>query len=167
MAHRQRTTLAAALGAALALAAPAPAAAQNIVETAAAAGSFDILGGALNRTGLAEVLAGPGPFTVFAPTDGAFEDLPDAEQRALLAPDNRDQLEQLLRFHVIRGEFTSEDLVGIAGTVETLMGQPLAFDGTEVPINVGGATVVEADIPADNGVIHVVDEIILPPELNR
>ena len=168
MSHRHPKALVAALGFLAALVgAPAAAPAQNIVETADASGQFDILVGALEDTGLAPALEGPGPFTVFAPTDAAFEDLPDAEQIVLLSPDNRQQLESLLRFHVVRAELTSEDLVGIAGLVETTMGQRLAFDGTSTPINVGGASVIEADIMADNGVIHVVDRIILPPELNR
>jgi uncharacterized surface protein with fasciclin (FAS1) repeats len=168
MLDRRHLTVAAAVGLTLAAAgAPAPAAADDIVDTAAAAGQFDILAGALEKTGLDEALRGPGPFTVFAPTDAAFEKLPDEEQRLLLAPENRERLAELLSFHVVRGEVTAEQIVGRAVILDTVAGEPLAIDGTSQPVNVGGAPLLEADIPADNGVIHVVGEVVVPPEFTR
>lgn len=168
MVHRRHVSRAAALGFALAaLGAPAAAEAQDIVDVAAGAGQFDTLVGALEETGLDEALRGPGPFTVFAPTDAAFAALSDEEQRILLNPENRDRLENLLLFHVVEGELTSADIAGRAVIVDTLSGNPLAIDGTASPINVGGAPLEGADIPADNGVIHVVGEVVVPPEIDR
>jgi uncharacterized surface protein with fasciclin (FAS1) repeats len=168
MAHRPTVGLAAALGFTLvAVGAPPAAQAQDIVDVAEAAGQFDTLVGALEETGLDEALRGPGPFTVFAPTDAAFAALSDEEQRILLNPENRDRLENLLLFHVVEGEVMSDEIVGRAVIVDTLSGNPLAIDGTASPVNVGGAPLEGADIPADNGVIHVVGEVVIPPEIDR
>jgi uncharacterized surface protein with fasciclin (FAS1) repeats len=169
MAHRRHVTLAAAAGVAalLAFGAPSVARAQSIVEVAASAGQFNTLVGALRETGLADTLSGGGPYTVFAPTDAAFAELSDAEQRALLNPENRGQLENLLLFHVVEGEVPREAFDGLAVLVPTLYGDNLAIDGTVTPINVGGAPLADAGIEADNGLIHVVGEVIVPPELSR
>ncbi len=168
MAQRRTVTLAALLGLALSVvAAPAAAQTDDIVDTAAGAGMFDTLVGALEDTGLDEALREPGPFTVFAPTDAAFAKLSDEEQRILLNPEHRDRLADLLLFHVVEGEITSDRIAGRAVILDTLAGNPLAIDGTASPVNVGGAPLVEADIEAANGVIHVVDEVILPPEVSR
>ncbi|MFP4126179.1 MAG: fasciclin domain-containing protein [Alphaproteobacteria bacterium] len=168
MLHRRHVGRAAALGLALAASgAPAAAEAQDLVDVAASNGQFDTLVGALKETGLDEALRGPGPFTVFAPTDAAFAELSDEEQRVLLNPENRDPLDNVLLFHVVEGEVTSEQIEGRAVLVDTRSGNPLAIDGTATPINVGGAPLEAADIEADNGVIHVVDEVILPPAMAR
>mgnify|MGYP006295896343 CR=1 FL=1 len=168
MVHRRHVGRAAALGLALAaLGAPAAAEAQDLVDVAAADGQFDTLVGTLEETGLDEALRGPGPFTVFAPTDAAFAALSDEEQRILLNPEHRDRLDNLLLFHVVEGEIASTEIAGRALILDTLAGNPLAIDGTATPINVGGAPLEAADIKADNGVIHVVGEVILPPEIAR
>ncbi|TVQ29895.1 MAG: hypothetical protein EA356_15600 [Geminicoccaceae bacterium] len=138
-------------------------AAGNIVETAAAAGQFQTLLAAAEAAGLVETLSGPGPLTVFAPTDDAFARLPAGTVENLLRPENRDQLTTILSFHVVPGVITSDDLAGIATRLETAAGRDLAIDATGTPVNVGGATLAAADIQATNGVIHVVDRVILPP----
>jgi uncharacterized surface protein with fasciclin (FAS1) repeats len=167
MSHRRHPILAAALGLVVAVFATATAKAQTLVDVAAADGSFSTLVGALQETGLDETLRGPGPFTVFAPTDAAFAELSDEEQRILLNPENRERLANLLLFHVVEGEVTSDRIVGRAVIVDTVNGEPLAIDGTARPVNVGGAPLVTADIDAVNGVIHAVDRVILPPEIDR
>ena len=167
MSHHRHTILAAALGFVVAAFATVAAKAQDIVDVAAADGSFSTLVGALQETGLDETLRGPGPFTVFAPTDAAFAQLSDDEQRILLDPQNRERLADLLLFHVVEGEVTSDRIVGRAVIVDTVNGEPLAIDGTARPVNVGGAPLVSADIRATNGVIHAVDEVILAPEIDR
>lgn len=136
---------------------------QNIVETAAAAGQFGTLLAAAEAAGLVETLAGPGPMTVFAPTDEAFARLPAGTVDSLLQPQNRDQLVGILTFHVVPGEITSSDLAGMAVRLETASGRELAVDATTPAVNVGGARLIGADIQASNGVIHVVDRVILPP----
>ena len=168
MIHHRTPSFAAAIGlTALVVGAPAAAEAEDIVDVAASSGQFGTLVGALEETGLDEVLRGPGPFTVFAPTDAAFAQLSDEEQRILLNPEHRDRLANLLTFHVVEGEVTSDQIVGRAVIVDTVSGNPLAIDGTAEPVNVGGAPLEDADIAADNGVIHVVGEVIVPPEVER
>jgi uncharacterized surface protein with fasciclin (FAS1) repeats len=166
MTYRRHVTAAALAAGLVALGAPA-AKAQTIVEVADSAGQFNTLLGALRETGLDETLRGGGPYTVFAPTDTAFAELSDTEQSALLNPADLEQLESLLLFHVIEGEVTLDEFEGLAVLVPTLYGEVLAIDGTTTPINVGGAPLANAGIEADNGVIHVVDEVIVPPELSR
>ena len=136
---------------------------QDIVDTAVAAGDFTTLVAAVEAAGLVDTLKGPGPFTVFAPTDAAFAALPAGTVESLLEPANRDTLTKILTFHVVPHEFESADLAGLAGRLETVAGLPLGFDATGTPVNIGGATLVAADIAASNGVIHVVDRVILPP----
>jgi len=167
MFHRRPVIAAAVLGFVVAAFATGAAKAQNIVDVAAADGSFSTLVGALQETGLDETLRGPGPFTVFAPTDTAFAELSDEEQRILLDPENRERLANLLLFHVVEGEVASDQIVGRAVIVDTVNGEPLGIDGTARPVNVGGAPLVTADIQAVNGVIHAVGEVILPPEIDR
>ncbi|WP_416675612.1 fasciclin domain-containing protein [Egbenema bharatensis] len=135
----------------------------TIVDIAAASGAFDTLVAALTEAELAEVLAGEGPFTVFAPTDEAFAALPEGTLEQLLLPENREILIQILTYHVVPGTVTSDQLE--SGEVETV-------EGSTVNVMVGGeavmineANVVEADILASNGVIHVIDRVILPPAL--
>jgi uncharacterized surface protein with fasciclin (FAS1) repeats len=149
-----------------AAAAPAAPAARNIVETAAAAGSFKTLAAALERAGLVEALAGKGPFTVFAPTDEAFAKVPKADLDALLA--DRERLKKVLLHHVVSGEVRAADLKAGAdaeGLVNatTLAGTPLVIRLGDAGVRVGAsASVVTPDVGASNGVIHVIDEVLIP-----
>lgn len=136
--------------------------AADIVETAASAGSFGTLLAAVEAAGLAETLKGEGPFTVFAPTDEAFAKLPDGTVESLLQPQNRERLEQVLTYHVVPGRIMSSDLAGQETTAETVAGGELAIDATGSAVMVEGATVSQADIEASNGVIHVIDSVMLP-----
>ena len=140
---------------------PPPAAAGNIVQTATEAGNFTTLVTALEAAGLTETLQGPGPFTVFAPTDAAFDKLPEGTLGALL--DDREQLASILTYHVIAGSVTAGDLVASNGaTPTTVNGQPLDIVVQDGTVYVNGAQVVAADIAASNGVIHAIDTVLLP-----
>ena len=153
-----------ALTASTAMIAAAPALAgghgKDIVDTAVEAGSFTTLVAAVQAAGLVETLKGDGPFTVFAPTDEAFAALPEGTVESLLLPENKDKLTAILTYHVVPGKVMSTDLTNgmMAGTVEgsevTIM--------TEGGVMVNGANVTTADIEATNGVIHVIDAVILP-----
>ncbi|MCB1014739.1 MAG: fasciclin domain-containing protein [Acidimicrobiales bacterium] len=136
------------------------AAEQNIVETAVAAGDFTTLATALEAADLVETLQGDGPFTVFAPTDAAFEALPDGTLDELLA--DPEALANVLTFHVVDGDVLSSDLSD-GMEVEALNGDTLtiSIDGDTVMVN--DATVTTADIEASNGVIHVIDAVLIPP----
>ncbi|MEM8766586.1 MAG: fasciclin domain-containing protein [Pseudomonadota bacterium] len=131
---------------------------KNIVEVATEAGSFSTLLAALEATDLTGVLEGEGPFTVFAPTDEAFAALPEGALDSLLA--NPDQLAKILTMHVVSGEARAADVVNLA-EVTTVEGSALAID-TADGVSIGGAKVVAADVEAGNGVIHVIDRVILP-----
>ena len=135
----------------------------TIVDVAVAAGSFETLVAAVTAADLVETLSGDGPFTVFAPTDDAFAALPEGVLDKLLLPENKDVLVKILTYHVVSGEVTS-DLV-TAGDVETVEGQTIEL-GTEGGVTVNGANVVTADVDASNGVIHVIDAVILPPDVD-
>jgi uncharacterized surface protein with fasciclin (FAS1) repeats len=135
--------------------------AANIVETAVAAGNFNTLVAAVQAAGLAETLSSPGPFTVFAPTDDAFAKLPAGTVENLLKPENKDQLIAVLTYHVVSGKVMSGDIAGKQLEAETVQGQSLAIDATS-GVKVDNATVVQADIVTDNGVIHVIDAVVLP-----
>ena len=130
----------------------------NIIEVAMEAGSFSTLLTALDAASLTEVLEGDGPFTVFAPTDEAFAALPAGALEGLLA--NPDQLAAVLTLHVVSGEAMAADVITLT-EVTTVGGTVLPID-TETGVSVGGATVVVADVDAANGVIHVIDRVILP-----
>lgn len=153
-----------ALTCATALSAPAMAPAQDmdIVDTAVAAGSFETLVAAVQAAGLVETLKGEGPFTVFAPTDDAFAALPDGTLDTLLLPENRDQLTAILTYHVVPAAIPASELAGQTVSVLTVNGERLTVDGRD-GVMVNDATVVEADIMTSNGIIHVVDSVILPP----
>jgi uncharacterized surface protein with fasciclin (FAS1) repeats len=153
--------LAAAIG--LAGAVNAQAAEKDIVDTAVEAGQFQTLAAALEAAGLVATLKGEGPFTVFAPTDEAFAKLPSGTVETLLKEENRDRLTAILTYHVVPGKVMSQDVAGIeeARTVNGRM-IDVEVDGNAVKVN--GATVTQADIAAANGVIHVIDTVILPPE---
>lgn len=133
----------------------------NVVDVAVANGSFKTLTAALIAAGLDKALASEGPFTIFAPTDEAFAALPEGTVEELLKPENRDTLIAILTYHVVPGENTSKTLK--SGEAETLEGAPVEVKVSSNGVMVNDATVVKADIPASNGVIHVINKVIMPP----
>lgn len=134
---------------------------KDIVDTAVAAGDFTTLAAALDAAGLVGTLKGEGPFTVFAPTDAAFAALPEGTVESLLKPENKDQLVSILTYHVVPGKVTSGDVVKL-DSAATVNGQSVAIDASGGKVTVDGATVTAVDIAASNGVIHVIDQVILP-----
>ena len=136
--------------------------AKDIVDTAASAGSFKTLVAAIEAAGLAETLKGPGPFTVFAPTDEAFAKLPAGTVETLLKPENKEKLVQILTYHVVPGKVMSGDVAGTATEAKTGAGTLLQVDAKDGAVMVDEARVVQADIAADNGVIHVIDTVVMP-----
>lgn len=136
----------------------------DIVDTLTATGNFNKLLTAIHDAGLADTLKGPGPFTVFAPTDEAFAGVPQANLDALL--NNTTDLTDLLTYHVIRGEIMSEDLMG-ENSLETMNGQNLTIMTSGNVIMVDGARVVQADIEATNGVIYVIDAVLMPTQVTE
>jgi uncharacterized surface protein with fasciclin (FAS1) repeats len=134
---------------------------NTIVDVAAAAGSFKTLLTAAKAAGLADVLAGEGPFTVLAPTEEAFAKLPDGTVAALLKPENKDQLVAILKNHVIAGKVTLVKALD-AGSGESLYGSKISFQFEDGRVRVGNAALIKADIAASNGIIHVIDQILLP-----
>jgi uncharacterized surface protein with fasciclin (FAS1) repeats len=151
--------------AAVALAAPAGAAARpaadgNIVETASAAGSFKTLLALATRAGLADDLASPGPLTVFAPTDAAFRKVPAATLRKLKA--NPALLKRVLLYHVVAGKVTASKVVALR-SAKTLAGPSVRIRVTGKTVRINNAKVTSADVAATNGVIHVIDRVLLPP----
>ena len=135
---------------------------HDIVDTAVAAGSFKTLVAAVTAAGLVETLKGTGPFTVFAPTDAAFAALPAGTVEMLLKPENKAKLASVLTYHVVPGKVMSGDLLGKKATPKTVEGQTLAIDATGGGVMVNDATVSTADIAATNGVIHVIDKVLMP-----
>jgi uncharacterized surface protein with fasciclin (FAS1) repeats len=134
---------------------------QDIVDTAASNGSFTTLVAAIQAAGLAETLRGEGPFTVFAPTDEAFAKLPAGTVENLLLPENKDQLIAILTYHVVSGKVTSSQVVKL-NSATTVNGQDVEISIDKNIVMIDGATVSAADVMASNGVIHVIDEVILP-----
>ena len=132
----------------------------DIVQTAVDAGSFKTLVAAVTAAGLVETLQSPGPFTVFAPTDEPFANLPAGTVETLLKPENKDKLVAVLTYHVVAGKVLAADVVGLTEAV-TVQGQSIKVD-TSSGVKVDGANVVKTDIICDNGVIHVIDAVILP-----
>lgn len=132
----------------------------DLVATAIGAGSFKTLVAAVQAAGLVETLQGPGPFTVFAPTDEAFARLPEGTVETLLKPENREQLAAVLTYHVVPGHVLAADVVKLT-EAPTVQGQSVAIDATD-GVKVDNANVVQTDIVCDNGVIHVIDAVILP-----
>jgi len=159
--NMKTATLVAAVG--LAGSFGAHAAEKDIVDTAVEAGQFETLAAVLEAAGLVATLKGEGPFTVFAPTDEAFAKLPAGTVESLLKPENEGQLAAILTYHVVPGMVMAADVAGI-DEVETVNGKMIDVnvDGSSVKVN--DATVTAADIAATNGVIHVIDAVILPPE---
>ena len=136
-------------------------ASKNIVETASSNGSFTTLVAAVQAAGLSETLQGDGPFTVFAPTDAAFAKLPAGTVENLLLPENIDQLTAILTYHVVAGKVTAAQVVKL-DSATTVNGQDVQIRVANGVVTVDGATVAAADVMASNGVIHVIDEVILP-----
>lgn len=133
----------------------------DIVDTAVAAGSFSTLVAAVEAAGLVDTLKGDGPFTVFAPTDDAFAALPEGTVASLLEEGNKDQLVAILTYHVVPGKVMAADLAGQAIEADTVNGKTLSVDGTD-GVTVNGAMVTSADVEASNGVIHVIDTVLIP-----
>jgi uncharacterized surface protein with fasciclin (FAS1) repeats len=145
-------------------ASPAPAAeAKDIVDTAVGAGSFNTLVAAVQAAGLEGTLRGPGPFTVFAPTDAAFAALPTGTVEDLLKPENKDKLTAILAYHVLPAEVMSSSIAGKTLEPATVQGATVKVAGSGAGVMVNDAKVVTADIDASNGVIHVIDKVIMPP----
>jgi len=167
-------TFAASLVVALAFLVTLPAQAQDksktksadIVQTAQNAGSFETLVAALQAADLVEALKGEGPFTVFAPTDSAFAALPEGTLDDLLKPENQSQLQSILKYHVVQGKAMASDVTGMEDA-ETLEGSTVGIrvtDGTVILTGKNNANVTATDIMASNGVIHVIDAVLMPPE---
>lgn len=142
-----------------------PASRKDIVSTAVAAGDFQTLAAALGAAGLVETLQGPGPFTVFAPSDAAFAKLPKGTVENLLKPENRHVLVDLLKFHVVAGNVPAATVVERPG-LESLLGQRLPVHVEEGAVAVAGSRVTKTDIACSNGVIHVVDTVLMPVREN-
>ncbi|MFE4105092.1 fasciclin domain-containing protein [Almyronema epifaneia] len=138
---------------------------NSLVDVAASDESFSTLVTAIEAAGLSDTLATGGPYTVFAPTNEAFEALPEGTLTALLQPENQEQLAQLLTYHVLPQEVTSAEVT--SGEVPTVAGPPVSImvDEAAGSVMVNNATVVQPDVEAENGVIHAVDQVILPPDL--
>jgi uncharacterized surface protein with fasciclin (FAS1) repeats len=133
----------------------------DIVEIAASAGSFNTLVAAVKAAGLVETLQGEGPFTVFAPTDEAFAKLPEGTVEELLKPQNKEKLQAILTYHVVPGRVMAKDVVGIS-SAETVQGQSLNVSVENGTPMVDNAKIIQTDITASNGVIHVIDSVIMP-----
>jgi len=144
------------------LVAASPAAAADIVETAVSNGSFKTLTAALQAAGLVETLKGKGPYTVFAPTDEAVKKLPAGTVENLLKPENKAQLTKVLTYHVVAGNVMSGDLKGKMTNAKTVEGSAVRIDASGNTVKVGDAVVTRADVNASNGVIHVIDSVIMP-----
>jgi uncharacterized surface protein with fasciclin (FAS1) repeats len=140
--------------------------AQDIVDTAVKAGSFDTLVAAVKAAGLVDTLKGKGPFTVFAPTDAAFKKLPAGTVENLLKPENKKTLASILTYHVVAGDYPAERILKAPSktyTVKSVEGSAINVDTTK-GVKVSGATVTKTDIKTSNGTIHVIDSVLLPPK---
>ncbi|MDN3556420.1 fasciclin domain-containing protein [Halomonas maura] len=135
--------------------------AKDIVDTAAAAGQFETLVAAVQAADLVDTLKGEGPFTVFAPTDDAFAALPDGTVDDLLKPENQQTLQAILTYHVVPGTVMAEDAMA-ADSATTVQGQDLTITTMDGQLMVDDATVIQTDIEASNGVIHVIDSVLMP-----
>ena len=139
----------------------ASATSKNIVETAAQSGKFNTLVAALKAAGLVNTLNGKGPFTVFAPSDTAFSKLPTGTVDGLLKPENKAKLVSILAYHVIPGKIMSGDIAGKKISVKTVQGSEISVDAM-YGVKFNDSNVVSADITATNGVIHVIDKVLIP-----
>ena len=134
---------------------------MDIVDTAVSADDFETLAAALTAADLLETLKGEGPFTVFAPTDAAFAKLPAGTVEELLQPENLDRLTAILKYHVVSGAVSAEEVMKLK-ELETANGQSIDISASEGNVTVDDATIISADIQASNGVIHAIDTVILP-----
>ena len=142
----------------------APAADKTIVQTAAGNSQFSTLVAAVKAAGLADTLGGKGPFTVFAPTNEAFEKLPEGTVEELLKPENKEKLAAILTYHVVPSKVLAANVVKLDGRdVKTVQGANVAVSVSGEDVMIGKAKVVKADIECSNGVIHVIDTVLLPP----
>lgn len=139
------------------------AAEKDVVDTAIAAGQFETLAAALEAAGLVATLKGTGPFTVFAPTDEAFAKLPAGTVESLLKPENKQKLTAILTYHVVAGKVMAADVAGL-DQAKSVNGKMIDIEVEGSTVKVNDAAVTAADIAASNGVIHVIDEVIMPPE---
>jgi uncharacterized surface protein with fasciclin (FAS1) repeats len=137
---------------------------RDVVDTAIAAGSFKTLAKALDAAGLVTTLKGVGPFTVFAPTDEAFAKLPDGTLETLLKPENKEKLRRILTYHVVAGTVMASDVVKLQ-SAKAVSGDTITVKVKDGVVHVDNATVTSADVLASNGVIHVIDSVILPKGL--
>ena len=135
--------------------------AADIVDTAASAGSFNTLVAAVKAADLVDTLKGPGPFTVFAPTDEAFAKLPKGTLEDLLKPENKTKLQNILKYHVVPGKVMAADVTKL-NSAKTVLGEEVDIKTMDGKVMVDNAHVVKADVAASNGVIHVIDTVILP-----
>lgn len=135
--------------------------AKDIVDTAAGAGKFETLVTAVKAAGLVDTLKGAGPFTVFAPTDEAFAKLPKGTVEDLLKPENKEKLAKILTYHVVPGKVMAADIKGKKTNVKSVEGSDLAVDATD-GVKINDATVTTADVAASNGVIHIIDTVVMP-----
>ncbi len=136
---------------------------HDIVDTAVAAGSFTTLVAAVKAAGLVDTLKGAGPFTVFAPTDDAFAKLPAGTVENLLKPENKAKLQGILTYHVVPGTVMAKDVANLK-TAKTVNGQELTVKSSHGSVMVDGAGVTKTDILSSNGVIHVIDSVLLPKQ---
>ena len=159
----RRTFIAAVAASSIATATFAGGHSKDIVDTAIGAGSFTTLVAAVEAAGLVDVLKGDGPFTVFAPTDEAFEALPAGTVETLLKPENKEKLVNILTYHVLSGKVMSGDIAGKSLEVTMVNGASAKINAS-YGVKIADANVVTADVEASNGVIHVIDAVILPSE---
>ncbi|MGV8889293.1 MAG: fasciclin domain-containing protein [Pseudomonas sp.] len=136
--------------------------AKDIVETARSAGQFSILLKAATAAGLDKTLAEPGPYTVFAPTDAAFNALPPGALDRLMQPENKDLLKQVLGYHTLFGRLTTKDLKDEKSAATATNGQPVILEKKNGAVMVNDAKIIQPDIPTDNGVIQVIDKVLMP-----
>ncbi len=172
--HMTRIGLAASLALVAVIGLPAASSAQaakhasakaDIVDTALNAGDFSVLIAALQSAGLKDTLKGAGPFTLFAPNDAAFQKLPPGTLENLLKPENKQQLVDILTYHVLNGKVAAKALSGKSATPATVQGSTLALDGTGGGVRADNANVIKADMMAKNGIIHVIDSVLIPPSV--
>ena len=162
MSRLSRLLTAAAVALPMSFAAATAAKAADIVDTAVSAGQFKTLVQAVQAAGLVDTLKSGGPFTVFAPTDEAFAKLPAGTVENLLKPENREKLRSVLTYHVVPGKVTSADIAGKTAMPKTVQGATVDIDATKGGVMVDNAKVVKPDVMASNGVIHVIDTVIMP-----
>jgi uncharacterized surface protein with fasciclin (FAS1) repeats len=139
---------------------------KTIVEVAVGSEDFETLVAAVKAAGLVETLSGKGPFTVFAPTDDAFDKLPEGTVAELVKPENKKKLTAILTYHVVPGKVMAADVVKLKNA-ETAQGQKIRIRVKDGKVMINKANVVKTDIPCKNGVIHVIDSVILPPEKKK